>query len=330
MNILINAFDSSTEKGPFPNLACMKIARYHKLKGDEVALVGAGLTKQDPMPDPDIVYVSCIFDWNGPQARGTKWLYPNADFRLGGSGVDLETTLPPEIDLCSPDYEIYNNRGIPGWPFAMGFSTRGCNRKCSFCIVPQKEGKITMNGALGMKQILQTAPKEAQDRLLLLDNNFVQSPTVRDDLAWLAQWGGQVNYSQGIDARVIDRDPELASLLAATNFRGRTFAGKLLTSAYDWPQLSKIITRSVQHFKDAGINIRQNLQFYVLVNYDSPFEQDLERVNHLRDMGTNAYVMIYDKKHCDAKYRHLARWANSWQLFHNIEWADYRPAMALA
>lgn len=321
MKVLINAFDSATESGPFPNLACMKIAAYHKARGDEVAMVGKGLTRQDSMPDPDIVYCSCIFDWNGAQARGTKWMHGNAEFRLGGSGVDLTTTLPPEIEAMPPDYAIYDDRGVPGWPFVVGFSTRGCNRKCPFCIVPQKEGRVV--AAVDMERLISSAPEAAQGRLLLLDNNIVQSATVREDLRWLADWGGEVNYSQGIDARVIVQEPDLAGLLCDTKYRSRTFKSKLMTSAYDWPQMSNTITKCVEIFKEVGMDVRHCLQFYVLVNYNTTMEKDLERIYHLRELGTNPYVMIYDKRNSPHAIRKMARWANAWPIFHSVDWADY-------
>ena len=54
---------------------------------------------------------------------------------------------------------------------------------------------------------------------------------------------------------------------------------------------------------------------YVLVNHTSTFEQDLERIYTLRDMGYWAYVMIYDKAHCDRRYIDLQRWCNNRFIF---------------
>lgn len=50
---------------------------------------------------------------------------------------------------------------------------------------------------------------------------------------------------------------------------------------------------------------------------DTTFEQDLERVYTLRDMGYNPYVMLYDKEHIPQghKLKHLQRWVNNRIIF---------------
>lgn len=322
LNILLNAFDSCSNSGPFPNLALMKISAYHKQKGNKVALVGKGITNPDRMPAPDICYVSCIFDWNGSAARGAHWLYPNTQFILGGSGINLQNKLPHEIESMGPDYALYDDRGVPGWRYAIGFSSRGCNRKCSFCIVPKKEGKI--NSSVSITELVGD-----HDKLLLLDNNFTQDPAVEEKLHWLADWGGKVNFSQGVDARMIDRNPRLANLFAEVNFYSKKFNKRLLTLAYDHPCFRKIITRCVHYLKNAGINIRQNVQFYVLTNYNTSFQQDLERAMHLRELGTAPYIMIYDKKNAPTVSRHLQRWCNHRAVFWSTTWDEYVRAPSI-
>ena len=39
----------------------------------------------------------------------------------------------------------------------------------------------------------------------------------------------------------------------------------------------------------------EKLGVYVLCNFDTTFEQDLERIYSLRDMGFSPYVMLYNK-----------------------------------
>lgn len=63
---------------------------------------------------------------------------------------------------------------------------------------------------------------------------------------------------------------------------------------------------------------------YTIVNFDTTYEQDLERIYTLRKMGYWAYVMIYNKEHCDKKYRRLQRWCNNRAIFAKCEkFEDY-------
>ena len=110
----------------FPNLALMKIAAFHKTRGDTVqwwnALFNASY---------GAIYSSKVFDFTPEN------LYLPPDTIKGGTGYGLFSELPPEIDTLFPDYSIY-----PECDYAMGYITRGCPNHCRWCVVPQKEGGI--------------------------------------------------------------------------------------------------------------------------------------------------------------------------------------------
>ena len=65
-----------------------------------------------------------------------------------------------------------------------------------------------------------------------------------------------------------------------------------------------------------GIRDR-DLIVYVLCNFDTTIEQDLERIYTLRDMGFWAYVMLYDKQNIPKGHvlRKLQRWVNNRVIF---------------
>lgn len=70
-------------------------------------------------------------------------------------------------------------------------------------------------------------------------------------------------------------------------------------------------------FKDiTGINER-NLIVFVLCNFDTTIEQDLERIYTLREIGYWAYVMLYDKENIPkgSEYFKLQRWVNNRFVF---------------
>ena len=117
----------------FPNLALMKISAWHKAQGDEVEWY-APLLATEPL---DKVYMSKVFTFTPDY----EWAINAKQIVKGGTGYGLYENLPAEIEYTFPDYSIY-----PQYPFAVGFLTRGCIRKCPWCIVPKKEGWIHASG----------------------------------------------------------------------------------------------------------------------------------------------------------------------------------------
>ena len=78
-------------------------------------------------------------------------------------------------------------------------------------------------------------------------------------------------------------------------------------------------------FKEITNINERNLVVYVLCNYDTTIEQDLERIYTLREMGYWAYVMIYDKEHAAPIYKDIARWVNNRPIFARcLRFEDYQ------
>lgn len=103
--------------GKLPNLALMKISRYHKDCGDDVEWC-------DYISHYDIVYKAKIFTFTQDDTY-----YLNADKVVcGGTGYDMHSSLPPEIDRLQPDYSLYPNIDKRT---AYGFLTRGCPNRCN-------------------------------------------------------------------------------------------------------------------------------------------------------------------------------------------------------
>lgn len=116
------------DKTRFPNLALGKIAAYHRSLGDSVEWA-------DPMfGSYDRVYASKVFVFT-PDFTD----YYDCEVVKGGTGYDIHSVLPDEIDRLQPDYSIYPDIDSKT---AYGFLTRGCPNKCKWCIVPLKEGNV--------------------------------------------------------------------------------------------------------------------------------------------------------------------------------------------
>ena len=164
-------------KSKFPNLALMKISAYHKAKGDHVEW-------WFPFKKYDVVYSSKVFSFTPENP------YLPEDTIKGGTGYGLYEKLPPEIDSKYPDYNIY-----PDCDYAIGFITRGCMRRCDYCVVPKKEGEIRYNAYAEMIVRADTR------KIVLMDNNILGSAFGRGELERLATiWDGYfIDVNQGMD-----------------------------------------------------------------------------------------------------------------------------------
>lgn len=175
----------------FPNYALMKISAWHKSKGDNVEW-------WNPLYKYDRIYSSKVFDFTPDNPY-----LPEYTIR-GGTGygdLPMDRELPPWIDGMFPDYSIY-----PDCDYAIGYITRGCIRKCRWCIVPQKEGHIKPY------RPWEELVREDTDKLVLMDNNILASEYGICQLERLIGSGYRIDLNQGMDARLVDN--HIAKILA--------------------------------------------------------------------------------------------------------------------
>ena len=278
-----------------PNLALMKISQYHKQKGDEV---------EHYMPLAhslyDKIYASKIFNFSS----GAD-IQP--DMITGGTGIDLKISLPPEIEEKDPDYTLYN------YPHNIGFAQRGCRFKCSFCVVPQKEGKPK-----SVNTIEKLWTQRSSDFLVLLDNDFFGNPEWADRIEEIKDLDLKVNFSQGLNIRILSK--RQAQALASVKFRNINNTSSQVTFAWDQINDEKVIKRGFQRVVDAGIKPWQ-MQFYVLIGYDTTPEEDMYRVMMIKGWGCDPYAMPYDKT--DPYQKKFVRWVNRRQIFNSCSFEEY-------
>jgi hypothetical protein len=174
----------------FPNFALMKISAWHKARGDAVEWWNA-------LKEYDLVYSSKVFDFTPENP------YLPEDAIKGGTGYDVKSALPPEIDAVFPDYDIYP---LWGHDRAVGFLTRGCPRRCPWCVVPEKEGDI--RPYRHWREIV----RESSNKLILMDNNILACDHGIRELESLIGSGQAIDLNQGMDARLVT--PEIADILA--------------------------------------------------------------------------------------------------------------------
>ena len=275
MRTLLIDFDSK-----IPNLALMKLSAYLKEQGDKVGF---------DIEDPDLVYVSVIFQRNKAQARGLRQMFPEAEVQLGGPGMFPDCGIIGPAETMKPDYDLYPSA------YSQGFTTRGCIRKCPFCLVPKMEGKI---------HEVQLPEEFHDDRFrncMLMDNNLLGASRnwIWQVLQWFTDTGvGMLDH--GFDARLLN--VEWAGMLKDIKHP------KGIRFAWDNMKDEGAVIEAIRLLKDTGFNLKRDISFYVLAGYNTTFEQDLYRCNRLREMGVNAFVMRYHKR--DRMLNKLAKWAN--------------------
>lgn len=291
MKILL--VDADSVNG-YPNLSLMKLSAWMKVLGHRVTLI-QGIPDTAPLfqNDYDEVYISTVFF----QSRDKVVDYMNQfeiPVNVGGSGWNLENKLPESIEHMMPDYDLY------GVDFSMGFTSRGCIRNCKFCIVPKKEGWICDHAPIS--QFLD--PRH--NRLLLLDNNFQASPKWRENIDYLIDNKIKVNFNQGLDARLVN--DEFAEKLALVKCYNWKFTVRGAHLAFDNPRMKKSLIRALKIFDKAGMPPKRFV-VYVLVGFDTTYEQDLDRIDTIVELGAVPYIMRFNKTK-DVYLKDLSRYYN--------------------
>ena len=276
----------------------MKLSAYHKGRGDTVEMWKPGGWY-------DLVYKSRVFT----DTYSTDNLYiANAGQVIrGGTGYGPGPDLPDVVEHQYPDYSLYPQFSDT----AYGFLTRGCPRSCGFCIVSGKEGRRSHQVA-DLSEFW-----DGQREIKLLDANLLACPDHERLILQLAESRAYVDFSQGLDIRLIT--PDNVALLNKVRTKAVHFA---------WDDPNVDLTGYFRRFVElTAIKSDRRRRVYVLTNYGSTHEQDLYRVNTLRGLGYDPYVMIYDRPSAPPITRHLQRWVNNKRIFHTVaNFTDYLPA----
>ncbi|MCL2221267.1 MAG: MT-A70 family methyltransferase [Oscillospiraceae bacterium] len=224
----------------FPNFALMKLSAWHKSQGNIVEWWKPGKTY-------DRVYTSKIFTFTPDNP-----LLPT-DTIKGGTGYGVYESLPPEIDAMTPDYSIY-----PDIDYAIGFLTRGCPRKCKFCVVPRKEGEIRPYAR--WQDIVRPDTK----KLVLMDNNILACEYGLEQLSELANSDYEVDCNQGLDARLVT--PQVADILARVKWLRKTKnAPRYIRFSCDGKAQIPAILNAVKLLSERGIK-PYRIFIYLLVD----------------------------------------------------------------
>lgn len=281
----------------FPNLALMKISAWHKQQGDKVDWWN-GLETYDK------VYVAKVFDET--YTKDMEYCIQADEVIKGGTGYGLGNKLPDEIEHIYPDYDLYGIKNT-----AYGFLTRGCPRHCKFCIVGDKEG-LRSEKVADLSEFW-----NGQKEIKLLDPNITASVYCENLFQDLIDSKAKIDFTQGIDIRCMT--DKKANLLNRMRIEVIHFAW----DDYDFNTYDKL-----KEFRPKlNFGYRQ-LKVYVLTNFNTPIEYDLERIYKLKELDYDPYVMIYDKPNAPQEIRYLQRWVNNKIIFRSAKtFEEYNPKL---
>lgn len=278
----------------------MKLSAWHKRQGDSVEWWSG-------FSDYDRVYMSKVFD----ETYTNDILEPVNARKIvkGGTGYGLGNHLPDDVEHVYPDYSLYPSLTKDT---AYGFLTRGCPRACSFCIVAEKEGRASRKVA-DLSEWWR-----GQKYIELLDPNLLACRDHMDLLGQLKDSGALVNFSQGLDARLLT--PENIEAINAIRLKDIHFA-------WDRIEESESVLSGLRLYREhASRKVHGDWgTVYVLTNHGTTMEENLYRVNTLIGLGYFPYIMIFDKPNAPAEVKDLQRWCNRFIYKSVPDFSGYCP-----
>ena len=302
--------------GKIPNIALMRIASHYA--GHDVELRRCptiSSVERQFWDEFDLVYGSLIFERTRPVAERLKQIY--SDAIIGGTGWDLATTLEGHgIKTKRQDYTLY-----PKWKQSIGFTQRGCRLKCSFCVVPKKEGSVTEEQTISELWRGEPWPRE----LILLDNDFFGQPNWESRIAEIKDGSFKVSFNQGINVRMIT--DETAKAIASVDYRDDQMKTKRIYTAWDNKKDEKRLFAGLEALVRHGVK-PDHIMVYMLIGFwKGETDADWEYRRHrLREFGAKPYPMPFVRnkatvgfqRFCVGAYDKRITW-NAWKV------AQYDP-----
>lgn len=336
---IIDADLIGRKKHRFPNLACEKISGYWKEKGAHVELK----LDYNNLDEYDQVFISRVFT----DTVFDKTIVETDKIHLGGTGFffDKAPELPYEIEHHMPDYTLYDewiacevekakqekgdrfneSRFMVQFKeytdYSIGFITRGCFRKCEFC-VNQKYDHVFQHSPL------EEFYDETRKKICLLDDNFFGYKNWKPALKEITNTGKQYKFKQGMDERLLNDD--ICQMLFNSKYDGD------FTFAFDNIADYELIHRKLKMIRNH--TCRKGVMFYVLVGFESTDATDIEnafkRIELLMRYKCIPYIMRYhgvdetpwEESEYRGMYVTMARWGNQPSIFKKMSFRQFCEA----
>lgn len=304
-----------------PNLALMKISGFMKEeKKHETKLI---LDNKEDLNKYDEIYLSKVFSFTNIPID----LKEHDNIIVGGTGFDenQQKDLPYEIEHHMPDYNLYDKfiekevaRGINPKrysdykDYSIGFATRGCFRKCSFC-VNKKYDRVFRHAKI--TEFLD--PKRKY--IYLWDDNILGYNEWYEVFEELAETGKYFQFRQGMDIRLMT--DEKAKVISQSKYKGDYIF------AFDYLKDKELIEDKLKIWKKYS---NKTTKLYLLCAYESQDVNDIigvfKRIKILMAYKCLPYIMRYDdykESEHRGMYINLARWCNQPNFFKKKSFREF-------
>lgn len=228
----------------------------------------------------DEIHISCTFTWDKPYCRELQELYEGVQHKpvkLGG------VAFGSKVEGFVQGLYIKPN---------IIFTSRGCNNKCPWCVVPKVEGKLKKLDHIPIGNIIQ-------------DNNFLQTDRAHKDKVFeMLKTQKSISFRGGLESDLVDdhfvegiRGLRIAELWLACDTDGRI----------------KDLQKAAQKLTKAGFD-RNKIRCYVL-SYGKDRDKDEARARTVYEAGAMPFVQLYrDFTETKTQYSDdWNKWARSWQ-----------------
>jgi len=331
-----------------PNLVLLKLAGYFK----ENNMPYKFIFREEDIIDPtqfEYVYTSKVFTFTKEpdflafidplrvKKGGTGYYAEEDNLTLFNQlrdadmhSLENDPNLPGfNMATQMPDYDLYNeyiDQSISKGKnpqhykdykhYSIGFLTRGCVRKCPFCVNKSISQVYDYSNLSDF-----TDPNRPY--IYLWDDNFLASKNWKKLLLELQNTNKQFQFRQGLDIRLINE--EKASMLAKSKYHGD------FIFAFDQIKDKELITNKLKIWKK---HTKKTTKLYLFCGYELSDDESLindililfERIEVLMKFGCLAYVMRHEdyRTHRLANiYVQIARWCNQPQFYKKMSFKEF-------
>jgi hypothetical protein len=249
----------------------------------------------------DTAFVSVVFSWNRNEAymRAVSLRQSGYKVKVGGPASFL-TDMFSEFDTAG------TVNALPFHNPEATFTSRGCIRNCTFCLVPKIEGALVELENWEVKPII-------------CDNNLLATSDKHFDkvIDRLLESGiNKIDFNQGLDARILTNHhaKQLSRLPKDT----------IVRLAWDHVKTENLFLSAFEKLKNAGVKPSQ-IRCYVLIGYNDTPEDALYRLEKVRSLGALPNPMRYQPLDAEKRNSYVGNgWTNDLLTRYMRYWSNLK------